>query len=147
MITYTDTITVEDYNTLRVSVGWQPIMPEQAAAGLLGTAFLVVALEGGRTVGMARLICDGGYIAFLADVVVLPDYQGQGIGRAMMERVMAYIRERMKEGWRVLAALVAATGKEPFYEKFGFVTLHGDTAGTGMSQWLKREGDVPCLPA
>ena len=145
MITYTDTITVEDYNNLRASVGWQPLVPKQAAAGLQGTAFLVAALEGSRTVGMARLICDGGYIAFLADVIVLPDYQGQGIGRAMMERVMTYVRGQMKEGWRVLAALVAAPGKETFYEKFGFMTLHGDAAGTGMLQWLK--GGVPCLPA
>ena len=137
MITYTDTITVEGYNHLRRSVGWQPLAPEQAAAGLRGTAFLVAAMEEGRTVGMARLISDGGYIAFLADVVVLPEYQGQGIGRAMMERVMAYIGGQMKEGWRIQMVLVAAEGKEAFYEKFGFTARPGENAGAGMAQWLK----------
>ena len=149
MITYTDTITAEDYNRLRLSVGWQPLVPEQAAAGLRGTAFLVAAMEDGRAVGMARLVSDGGYIAFLADVIVLPEYQGRGIGRAMMERGMVYMRGQMKEGWRTLAALIAAPGKEPFYEKFGFAALHGDASGTGMSQRLERpsEGGGPCLPA
>jgi GNAT superfamily N-acetyltransferase len=145
MIDYTDTITVEDYNRLRESVGWQPLVPEQAEAGLRGTAFLVAAMEGGRAVGLIRLVCDGGYVAYLSDVIVLPEYQGRGIGKEMMERAMGYLRGQLKPGWRVQASLIAAQGKEPFYEKFGFDARPSERTGAGMAQWL--EGESLCLPA
>ena len=71
-IVYTNTISVEDYNALRVWAGWPVIHPEQAQAGLLGSAFIVAANDGGNTVGVARLVWDGGYAALIKDVLVLP---------------------------------------------------------------------------
>jgi hypothetical protein len=44
------------YNALRESAGWNPIHPEQAAASLAGSALVVAALDGEKTVGTARLV-------------------------------------------------------------------------------------------
>ena len=77
-IKYVDKITVSDYNHLRTSVGWTVLVERQAQAGIDNSAFLVVANVGNNTVGMVRLITDGGYIAFIADVMVLPKYQKNG---------------------------------------------------------------------
>jgi len=144
MITYAYAISVEAYNHLRTAVGWRPLAPEQAEAGLRGTAFLTVAMDGDIPVGMARVVSDGGYVAYIADVIVLPEYQGQGIGRTMMGQAMAHIRGQLQPGWRIQAALTAAVGKEPFYEKFGFMARNGENTGMGMTQWL--EGGDPCPP-
>ena len=45
-------------------------------------------LRGGRPIGMARVLGDGGYILYIADVIVLPEHQGPASGY-MMEQVMA----------------------------------------------------------
>ena len=137
-ITYVNDISVEDYNKLRASTGWNEMHPTQAEIGLKNSAYIVAAKDGETTVGTARVVSDGGHIAFIADVVVLPEYQRKGIGKAMMMMVMDHIDSGMKDGCSVHAQLMAAKGKEPFYEKFGFVTRPTEEFGAGMSQWIKR---------
>ncbi len=42
------------------------------------------AFDGETLAGMARAISDGEYLAGLFDLVVLPEYQGKGIGKQLM---------------------------------------------------------------
>ena len=78
---YTDTMTSEEYNELRMCVGWCPITEGQAERGLEHTTFLMAARDRGKIVAMGRMLFDFGYTAYLGDVIVRPEYQGQGIGR------------------------------------------------------------------
>jgi hypothetical protein len=55
MITYSDQISVEDYNALRNSVGWKEIKPERAERGI-NNSVCFVAAEDEKPVGLARLI-------------------------------------------------------------------------------------------
>jgi GNAT superfamily N-acetyltransferase len=84
-------------------------------------AFLIVAKRNEKTVGMARLIFDGAYIAVLVDVIVLPEYQGLGIGKTMIEKALAYLKNNMANGEQVLVMLVSAKVPRVFYENFGFI--------------------------
>ena len=59
-LTYTNTITADEVNAIRASVGFRQIHPEQVQAGLDGSTFIVAAREGDKIAGMARLIWDGG---------------------------------------------------------------------------------------
>ena len=138
-ITYTHKISVEDYNALRISAGWMVINPEQAQAGLDGSAFIIAANDGRKIVGMARLVWDGGYAALIKDVLVLPEYQGKGIGKHLMEQIISYLKEQMKSGWGIAIDLMSAIGKEEFYEKFGFVSRPRNNRGAGMDMWLTKE--------
>ena len=140
-ITYTNTIDIEDYAKLRASAGWPQIIPEQAQAGLDGSRFLIVAKDEDTTVGIARVVSDGGYIAYLADVLVLPDYQGKGIGSEMVGRLVAMVKDCMKEGHQINFVLHSAIGKEGFYERFGFTKRPNEIAGYGMAQWMVKYND------
>ena len=137
-IIYTNKISVDDYNTLRLSAGWVAIEPDQAKAGLEGSAFISVAQDGEKTVGVSRLVWDGGYAALIKDVLVLPEYQGMGIGTAMIEQILAFLKKEMKPGWGVSIDLMAAINKEKFYEKFGFVSRPRDNRGAGMDMWIEK---------
>lgn len=137
-ISYVSTISTEDYSGLRASVGWGAIPENQVRTGLSNTAYLVAARKDGETVGMARLISDGGYVNYIADVIVRPDCQGHGIGKAMMERILAHIRNGLPEGGVAMVCLVAVKGKEPFYRKLAFEERPNETHGAGMSQWIRK---------
>ncbi len=137
-IQYGSHISAADYNRLRKSVGWSEISLRQAQTGLNNTAFQVVALAGNTPVGMARVIRDGGYVVLISDVVVNPEYQGYGIGRTMMNRILDYLRAGMEPGDKILVNLLAAKDKEPFYLPFGFEQRPNREYGAGMSQWIVK---------
>ena len=135
-IVYKECISTEDYNTLREAVGWGKLCDEQAQQGLENSVYVVSCYDNNKIVGTARIIWDGGYISYLADVMVLPKYQGMGIGRHMVEMVITYMKLQLKEGWKIKMVLVSAKDKEAFYEKFGFQERPNKDAGAGMDLWL-----------
>lgn len=135
-ITYRENINVNDYNLLREAVGWGALCNEQAQQGLDHSAYVISCYDKEKIVGSARIIWDRGYIAYLADVMVMPDYQGMGIGQHMVEQAITYVQSQVKEGWKIKIVLIAAKGKEAFYKKFGFCERPNNEAGAGMDLWL-----------
>ena len=136
MIEYGNMVTPEEYMELRKLVGWTEFPLEEAKAGL-DNAYLVTSVrDDGKAIGLLRLLWDGGYIAFISDVIVHPDYQGQGIGRKLVEGCIQRVKDDMKPGYKVKINLMAAKGKEPFYEKFGFAQRPTEKLGSGMDQWI-----------
>ncbi len=87
---------------------------------------------------MARVISDGGYVALIADVIVMPEFQGMGIGKTIMKMVMEYFSGILEEGDKIFINLMAAKGRESFYKQFGFIERPNDELGSGMTQWLSR---------
>jgi len=71
------------------------------------------AFDDSRLIGMGRAISDGEYQAAIYDLVVLPEYQGGGIGKAIMDQ----IHNRLPVETIILYAV---PGKEVFYEKLGY---------------------------
>jgi GNAT superfamily N-acetyltransferase len=70
---------------------WAEGRPRETVARLINDAARVVGVyDGDRQVGFARAFSDGVSLVYLADVYVLPDYRGRGLGvelvREMVER-------------------------------------------------------------
>lgn len=144
-ITYTNSITAADCNKLRNSAGWVQMHLDQIKNGLENSAFIVAAQDGDNTVGMARIVSDGGYVVFIVDVIVLPEYQRKGIGKTMMDKIMEYINGRLSNGYCIQVDLLAAKGKERFYEKFGFIKRPDDIFGCGMTQRIRKKDSTDIL--
>lgn len=135
---YCHTLSAEELNGLRDAVGWARISPRQAETGLEHTEYLVAARDGDRVVGCARIVGDGGYVAYICDVIVRPEYQGHGIGKAMIEQLLEFLRSNLEPGERVKVFLMAAKERESFYRQFGFLDLPDETDGAGMVRWIKK---------
>jgi GNAT superfamily N-acetyltransferase len=131
-LTYTNTITVKQYNGLRAAVGWNIYNEEQAARGLENSAFLIVVRDDDVPIGMARVITDYGYVVYIADVIIHPDYQGKGLGRSVMKKILEYVENSIEPGQGKSILLMAAKGKEEFYKKLGFRIRPNEDEGHGM---------------
>lgn len=134
MVTYDHELSAKDYAFLRKVVGWNEITETQAKRGIDNTTFLITAKENGKTIAMARLLFDYGYTAYISDVIVLPEYQGHGIGKHMMEEIFCFVNENSISGEYISYFLQAAAGKEGFYHKFGFVSRPNNELGAGMTK-------------
>lgn len=123
--------TPADYNRLRQAVGWGAYDEAIIAAALPRSLYGVCAWDGGTLVGMGRVIGDGGLVYYIQDLIVLPEHQGRGIGSAMMARLMAYVAAHASPN--TIVGLMAARGKEPFYERYGFTARPTERLGAGMT--------------
>ncbi|MCL2790834.1 MAG: GNAT family N-acetyltransferase [Desulfobulbus sp.] len=112
--------------TLR-SVGMGVYAPEQHRQAFMASYATVFVYHEAKLVGFGRAIADGVYQAAIYDCAVAIDYQGQGIGRKIVEHLLARV-----EGCNVI--LYASPGKEGFYERHGFCGMK-----TGMALFKKSE--------
>ena len=135
MLKYNNNLSAKEYCELRSAVAWQPIIEEQAQSGLNGSDFMIACRDDDNIVGCARIFWDKGHIAYLADVMVKPEYQKQGIGKKLVSECISFIDRQLKDGWRIKIVIVSAKGKEPFYEKFGFEIRPNSNDGAGMQVW------------
>lgn len=98
---------------LKCSWGWgNEAKVERAMSGSFAK---IIAYSDGHPVGFCRVIGDGVY-ALLVDTMVIPEMKRQGVGRAMMESLLAFLKQ---EEFAVVKLMSSEEGKE-FYESFGF---------------------------
>lgn len=128
----------KDINSFRRSVGWYELSARQLLRAQNGSVFAITALDGEKEVGSARVVGDGGYQFFISDVIVRPEYQGQGIGREMLSRLIKCALDTADEGETIMINLMSAKDKEPFYEKLGFMRRPNDERGAGMTKFLTK---------
>lgn len=123
MITYKQNPQLDFQAVLEIydSVGWtnytdRPTMLQKA---LKHSLFVLAAFDGDRLVGLLRTVGDGHSIVFIQDILVLPTYQRQGIGRQLLEQAIAYF-----PGIYQLHLLTDNTEKtRSFYEAIGFTAV------------------------
>jgi GNAT superfamily N-acetyltransferase len=71
----------------------------------------------GQLVAAGRALADGADCAYICDIAVLPDWQGQGLGKQIVERL-----KQQAAGYKKVI-LYSVPGKEGFYRKLGFLPL------------------------
>ncbi|QHS57138.1 GNAT family N-acetyltransferase [Mucilaginibacter sp. 14171R-50] len=80
----------------------------------------------GAQVGFARVITDMATFAYLCDVFVLPDYQGNGLSKWMMQTIMNHADLQGLRRWSL-----ATRDAHGLYKQFGFTPL------TNPDQWMQ----------
>lgn len=126
------TISTKEFCRLRESVGFQKLSTEQAETVLSNTPLLINAVHDGRSVGMVRVLTDFVTDAYITDVIVSPDFQGNGLGKQLVNKTLERLKEYSLGNVKLACSLYANPGKEPFYVKFGFEELPNDKYGYGM---------------
>ena len=130
-------ISLEEYLTLREKVGWKKLTDKQATQALANCLYKVKAVdEDGQVVGMGRVVGDGAVVCYIQDLIVIPKVQKLGIGSMIIQKLKAYVEAVREEGSTMMLCLMCAKGREPFYEKHGFIQRPTDTLGPGLIQYL-----------
>ena len=128
-------VKLEDVLHLYQAVGWtnytnQPQMLEQALPHSLA---VYLAFDGEKIVGLIRLVGDGFSSVFVQDLIVLPTYQRQGIGSALMKQALG----DFKGAYQVQLVTDQTERTLGFYRSMGFEILSTYNC-IGMT-WMNRE--------
>ncbi|HDX8949925.1 TPA: GNAT family N-acetyltransferase [Klebsiella oxytoca] len=124
--TLIDTVpSAEDFCRLRIISGMSPRPLEGARAGLPHSCYGVHILYKGMPVGMGRIVGDGALNFEIVDVAVDPAHQRKGLGRQIMQKIVAWLDENAFTGAYV--SLVADVPE--LYAKFGFSSVRPESEG------------------
>ena len=110
----------KDFIRLRIEVGLVEVPVEHARKALQNGIINVSAIYNGELIGMGRLIGDGAMYWYLQEIIVLPQFQGKGVGTMIVNHLIDYAKANSISGEFTTIGGVSAKGKEPFYEKMGF---------------------------
>lgn len=128
-IEYRETIPEkENYFSLFRSTGWNDeyCLSEEALHSTLEKSFYCIsAYDGEQLVGFGRIMSDGILHAMIYEMIVLPHYQGRGIGGEILKIL---VRKCVENNIRDIQ-LFCARGKRSFYEKFGFIARSEEAPG------------------
>jgi GNAT superfamily N-acetyltransferase len=118
--------TPAEHRRLAEAVGWTEAfdwdtVPTSLAGSLAGT----VALDGDHVIGMGRLVGDGVKYFYVQDLAVLPEYQGAGIGTALLHRLLDLVASTAPS--TAFVGLFATDGAIPLYRRREFSP--GDLTG------------------
>ncbi|WP_196812599.1 GNAT family N-acetyltransferase [Butyrivibrio sp. XPD2002] len=116
-------LTPEDFVRLRVTTGFADIPVPHARKALQNGLLNVSAVKDGKLIGMGRLVGDGAMYWYLQEIIVLPEYQGLGIGTMIVNHLVDYAVKNSSTGKITTIGGVSARGKEGFYEKLGFEVI------------------------
>jgi predicted N-acetyltransferase YhbS len=127
----TTDIPLEKILTLYRSNGWSAAeKPEALRHALINSDSLVSAWDGPKLVGLGNAISDGSLVVYYPHLLVLPDYQGSGIGtgimRVLLERYSGFHQQ----------VLIADGRAVDFYANLGF-----ERAGETRPMWIYRGRD------
>lgn len=97
---------------------WSAGVPEEVVRRAISGSLCFGLYEHDRQVGFARAITDRATYAYLADVFVLPSHRDRGLGRWLMECVMAHPD---LQGLRRFS--LVTRDAHGLYRRFGFESL------------------------
>lgn len=123
-------INVRQMNDLRESVGWMERNERTWEEILSKSSFVYSLWDGEKLIGMGRFLEDSMMCIFY-DVAVRKEYQGIGLGKKIMKKMISEARDRGCLSIRLFVDEQNAESLILFYEKLGFGLIE-----TGMKYKL-----------
>jgi GNAT superfamily N-acetyltransferase len=125
-ISETKDINIDDILVLYKANEWSSAeKPTQLHNGLLNSETLITAWEDKKLVGLGNAISDGHLTVYYPHLLVLPEYQGKGIGKIILDKMQEKYRHFHMQ-------MLTADGKSiDFYKKNGF-----ERAGNTEPMWI-----------
>ena len=108
---------IEDYWDLFQTTGWNSrynFTQQDLEKAIVNSWYSNSIYDSNKLIGFGRVIADGVHHAFIVDLIIHPDYQNQGLGTKLLDRLVSKcIESQIRD-----IQLFSAKDKFGFYEKF-----------------------------
>jgi len=91
---------------------------ETARKSLGASLYSLAAYVKGEYVAWGRIVGDGALNFYIQDLIVLPGWQRRGLGSALMDKLIAWIKANGMKG--SIIGVLSPKEKTAFFKKFGF---------------------------
>ena len=97
---------------------WAEDIPIAVVEKSIANSFCFGVYENNKQVGFARVITDYTTFAYLADVFILEAYQGQGLGKLLVQAILEHAELQGLRKW-----LLGTRDAHELYRPYGFKNL------------------------
>ena len=116
------TFTEKQLEELFLSVGWSSgKYPDKLKIAMENSHSVFSAWDEGKLIGLMNALSDGIMTAYFHYLLVRPEYQGQGVGKALTMQALDFYREYARK------VLIAYDKEIGFYKSCGFEVGDGKT--------------------
>jgi len=98
---------------------WSKGISRETVVKSLGHSLCFGLFKDSQQIGFGRVVSDRTTFAYIADVFVLEDYRGQGLGKWLVECIVNHPELQGLRRW-----MLATADAHPLYEQFGFKPLN-----------------------
>lgn len=128
-----NSITVQEFIYLYDSTNWEKFSSNQIEKSLKNDIYHVSAWINKKIVGMGRLLGDGCMYWYIQNLIVLPEYQSKGVGTAIMETLLSYVKNNSPSKSHIIVGLMCSEHTAKFYQKFSFDIRPCNSLGPGAT--------------
>jgi ribosomal protein S18 acetylase RimI-like enzyme len=126
--------TAEQFFELFETTRWNEkygLSKKELFTALKNSWYTISVFDNKQLVGFGRIICDGVVHALILDVIIHPEKQGKGIGKDVMDKLVAKCKKHTIRDIQ----LFSAKDKGKFYEKLGFKNRTNNSPGMEMEKY------------
>ncbi len=107
------------------SVGWTNYTqkPDMLEKALSNSLYVLAAYDGESLIGLLRAVGDDASILFIQDILILPSYQHQGIGRELVQQTLA----EFSDVYQIHLLTDQTERTTRFYQSLGFVSVENQS--------------------
>ncbi len=114
----TENVIWEDLSDLYKIAPLGKKLPQDLRISFTNSMFVVFVYDNKKLIGVGRALADGIDCSYICDVAIHPEFQGNGLGRSIISRLVELSSNHKK------IILYAVPGKEKFYAKIGFKPMN-----------------------
>lgn len=107
--------------------------PDRLRIALKRADLALVAVQDDRVVGFVRTMSDGAFAVYIADILVLPDVQRQGIGSRLLRAVLDHYPMKTFHH----QVLIAERDADGFYRRMGLSAV----GAFGLTAFIRTRDD------
>ncbi len=133
-ITYN--IKPEDFESIRASVGWNKLPYNQIDLAIKNSMINVSIFDENLCVGVGRIVGDHILKGMLTDVMVRKEYQGKGVGKLIVNKLISKLYNSISEGESFQLEASPTTNNREFYIKCGLKYKPENQDGVYM--WIRK---------
>jgi len=116
------------------TTGWNTkyeLSKEELYIALKNSWYTISVFNNDQLIGFGRIICDGIVHALILDVIILPNRQGEEIGKEVMDKLVSKCKKHKIRDIQ----LFSAKDKAGFYEKLGFEKREDHSPGMQLGKY------------
>ena len=99
---------------------WAKGRPRERTERALANSLVFGLYDGGKQIGLARVVSDYAIFAYLCDVIIHEDYRAHGLGKWLMQTVMSHPDLQGLRRW-----ILATRDAHGLYKQYGWNPLNG----------------------